>query len=339
MNSVLNQSKQSFRAIGLVNELNLIREDCEIKVKDKNGENKIVDGERIRGKIGIRLNNGVKTFDVFCSSITSKGTESKQWKNALSMLELNPEIDGDSTRSPSLVSVNGRISENSYFNENINEVTTVLRWNATRVSTSKVNADDEHGCTLSGNFFINNIKNETKDDNETGRLIVQLCAVGYDASPIVIEAIVDEDMADDFLEVYEVGNTANFDIDVCVEHVGSIKATGKKAFGKSGSVDTTSGYNREYLCIVGGDEAIEEPDETEDDDGNVVLVDNGWINPKAMKTALKEREKSIAELRSNHNTTTRSSHSSLAQKKQSREKAKASASVEEDPFDFDDDDF
>ena len=338
MATTLNQTKQNFRAIGFVNESNLEREDCDIKITDSSGNDSTVQGERVRGKISIRMGNNVKTFDVFCNSLTTKGEESKQWKNALAMLDLNPEIGGNPNVEPSLVSVAGRVTENRYYNDNTKDVSVGLRWTASRISTSRVTEDDEHGCTLSGTFFINGIKPETKDDEETGRLVVTLCGVQYGASPFVVNTIVNEDLADAFSDMYEVGQTANFDIDVVFEHIGA-KTGGKKAFGDGGKIKA-SGYDRETLVIVGGDEPIEPSDE-EDDDGNP--IDNGYIDPKVMKIALKERTNNIAEIKASGGTTTKSTSkgASLKDKKRSIGK-KASKPIDEDEDDdtdlFDDDD-
>ena len=336
MGTTLNQSKQNFRCIGLVNELALTREDCEIKVKDKNGnDNGTKDGERIKGKVAVRIGEGIKTFDVFISSLTTKGEENKQWKNAVAMLDLNPEINGDNSKDVSLVSVNGRVDENSYLGQDGN-VKTILRWSASRISTSRVKEDEEHGCTLSGTFFIKSIRPETKDDEETGRLLVTLCAVGYNAAPILIETVVNEDLAEDFSDIYEVGQTASFDIDVVTEHVGA-KVSAKKKFGSGGAVNVNSGYDKETLVIVGGDEPIEEPDADEKEDG----VDNGWIDPKAMKMALKERDTKLAELKENGNkSTSNSSNTKKSSLKEKKKLGKAVHPAEEDddnPFDDDDD--
>ena len=307
MGTTLNQSKQSFLAIGLVNEFDLTHESCEVKTKNKDGsDGDTVDAERIRGKITVRINNGTKTFDVFCTSITSKGDESKQWKNALSWLDLIPEINSTITtnfgkeektsvagdrENASIVSISGRVTENRYYNTNTKDVSVALRWNASRVSTSRVSADDEQGCTLSGNFYIKSIASEVVNEEETGRLKVVLVSVGYNASPIIINTIVNEDLAEAFTDIYSVGETVPLDIDVVFEHIGG-KATAQKKFGKAGSIKA-AGFDREVLFIVGGDNALEESDE-EDEDGNP--IDNGYIDPKAMKMALKERDNILAEM-------------------------------------------
>ena len=342
MSGILNQSRQSFRCVGKVSEFDLYHEDCEVTNRETDEK---MQSERIRGKITVNIGNGVKQFDVFCNRMTSKGEESKQWNNALSWLELTPEINSSITtkfgtteeknsvmgdrENASLILVNGRVSENAYYNSNTKDVSVGLRWNANRISTSRVSEDEEYGCTLNGNFFIKSVAPEVVNDEETGRLKVVLVAVDYAASPILINAFVEEDLAEAFEDCYEVGSTANFDVDVVSEHVGG-SVNNKKMFGSSGKIKA-SGFDREILVIVGGEEAIEEPEE-EDDDGNI--LDNGWIDPKAMKMALKERDTKLSEIKKNgekgNSTASTTKRMSTMKKKKSK--------VVEPEFDFDDDD-
>lgn len=345
MGTTLNQTKQSFKAIGLVNELDLTREDCEIKVRDsKTGDTSTVAGERIRGRVSVDIGGDTKQFDVFCNSLTSTGAESRQWANAEAMMELNPKIGGDPKYDPSLVVVSGRVSENRYFSTKTNDVTVSLRWNASRISTSRVSEDDEYGCGLNGVFFIRSIKPEVKDEEETGRLKVALVAVDYNASPIVIDAIVEEKDAEDFEDAYEAGQTVYFNLQVRVEQVGP-KVQKRMKFGDAVEANkfTNKGFINQYLVIVGGNDVIEESDET-DDDGNP--IDNGYIDPKAMKIALKERDTALAEIKSNGaSNTSKSNKSDLSSAKnrakaQAKNKTKPKPQVEEDdPFDDEEEPF
>lgn len=340
MSTVLNRSEQSFRAIGLVNELNLIREDCEIKVRDNDGnDNGTMQGERIRGKIALRMGNAIKTFDVFVPSITGRGNDNPLWKNAEAMLDLNPEIGGDKNEDPSLVVITGRVAQNDYMNRG--ELVSNLRWNVARVST-RVSEDDVHGCTLHGNFFIRSIRPEVVNEEETGRLNVALVAVDYGASPIIINAIATEDIADDFNDIYEAGQTAMLFIESETEHVGQKAENNKKlAFGNKGKVPTANGYDRETLLIAGGEDPLEEP-ENKDENGN--LIDNGWIDPKAMKVALKERENKLEEMRNEGKkpSTSADKKSGLRnEKSKSKSKSLPKHPAEDDddtPFDLDEDD-
>ena len=338
MDTILNQSKQRFKAIGLVNELNVTHEPCKIKVKDKDGNDAgTMDGERIYGKINLAFGGGTHNFDFFFNSLTSKGEDSKQWKTALAIEELNPAIGGDSSLPISAVAINGRVGENRYWNSNENRAAIGIRWNASGVSTSKVTNEDDFGCSLNGNFFIKSIANEVKDDIETGRLKVELVGVNYGADPFILNTIVEEDLADAFVDIYSVGDTAPFSIDMMFDN--PVQPKKKNTFGKQSKIDTNTSYSNTIYVIVGGDDVIEEPEEEEDEDGNIVTRDNGYISPKVMKMALKERQTKIDNLSEDSTTKTKKSKSttSVSDKKKTMGRGSKVASpvdddFEEDPF-------
>jgi hypothetical protein len=292
-NSTLNRTNNWWRAVGIVSELALIRENCEIKIKDANGAIGTVPGERIRGKVAIDIGGGIKTFDVFAQSLTSKGEANKQWAMYEAMMNWNPKIGGDAEKEPAKVGVEGTISINDYVGGD-GKVKSTLRWNVSKGNT-KVSEDEPLGCSLKLTGFIRKILPEMRNEEETGRLKIELLGVDGQGAVYPIDLLVDADSADDFEGVYEIGKTAAFDVDVKMVHVGEKKPT-KKAFGKSASTNINTGFDVEERVLVGGDEPIEEP-EGEDEEGN--LVDNGWLNPEAIKAAIKERDKKLAELEKN----------------------------------------
>lgn len=338
MDTILNQSSQRFKAIGLVNEVKVTHEPCKIKVKDKDGNDAgTMDGERIYGKINLAFGGGTHNFDFFFNSLTSKGEDSKQWKTALAIEELNPATGGDSSMPYSVVSINGRVGENRYCDTKSGKGRAVIRWNASGVSTSKVTDTDEFGCSLNGNFYVKSIANEVNNDKETGRLKVELVGVSYGADPFIIDTIVDEDLADDFVDIYSVGDTAPFSIDVVFDRPVTPKKT--NTFGKASKIDTDTSYSNSVYMIVGGDEPIEEPEEEEDEDGNIVTKDNGYISPKAMKMALKERQTELDNLTEDSATKTKrtkTSNSVSDRKKTMGRGTKVASPIdddfEEDPF-------
>lgn len=355
MGTTLNQTEQNFIANGLVNEFTLTHEDYWFEPKDGGDREKAY---RIRGILSIRMGLNTKKFELFCNSVNSKGGENQLWKNANTWLELIPEINssityremngqkdkngrydydevdkvnisGDSENA-SRVEVTGSVRENSFVTKE--GVKTNLRWAAQRVSRSRAD-EDKDGCTFDGVFYIKSIVPETKDETETGRLKVTLCAVDYNASPIVFDAFVDEDLADDFEDFYEVGATAPLSIESRFEHVGATKK--ERKWGSQGK-NTKEPYDFETLIIVGGDDAIEDP---EDDD-----VDNGWIDPDAMKKALRERAKKFEELKNKGETTstTNNSRSNMQDRKKAANNTKKKPPVEEDfddPFDDEEEPF
>src|SRR5574344_795311 len=71
----------------------------------------------------------------------------------------------------------------------------------------------------------------------------------------------------------------------------------KKAIGGHGKVDTNTAYSRTELVMAGLD-IVEEPDEltVEDEDGNEVEVKTNWMNPVAVKKAIKAYQMRMDEL-------------------------------------------
>lgn len=341
MKNVLNRTKNYFRCIGTVNEMNLKREDTEIMLKDSKGNDDHKEScERIYGTFTVRTDSGILTFNTYFSSLTQNPNkdgkhDSKQWAMAEKMMDWNPEINGNGEPA-TLVNVEGRLDVNDYVGAD-GEVKTATRFTVSKAST-KVNADDPKGCSWSGVMFIKNIRPETKgtDGEETGRLIVDLYGANGKGECLPFKAIVEKDLAEDFEDAYSVNETVPMDIDIVSRHVGEgTNTVKKKAFGRGGSVAVNSGFDVTEMIIVGADEAIEESDE-EDEDGNP--IDNGYIDPNVIKAAIKERAKKLEELKANGNTT------SSVKKNESIKEAKkkmgnSSKHIEDNPFDDEEDPF
>ena len=344
--SILQKTANWFRCVGTVSEMNLKREDCDIKQKDENGnEAGTKKGERIIGNVAIQTDNGIHTFNVYAQSLTSKGEEPKQWKMYCEMLNWNPKIKGDPNVEPTLVNIEGSVSINDYLNQQ-GELKSGLRWRVGRANT-KATPDEPKGTTLKVTAFIQSIKPEIRQEEETGRLLVTLYGAEGDGTCFPINAVVDEEMADAFNDCYEVGTTVPFELELVSRHVGNENTGGAKKFGRAGKVSVNNGFDVQELMLVGGDDEIEEPDEltTEDEDGNEVEVKTQWINPVAMKKAIKARAQMLEELKNNppEKKSGNKGNSSLQAKKQAaKDKMKsgmksAQASFdmggdEEDPF-------
>lgn len=342
--SILTKTSNWFRCVGYLSESNLKREDCDIKQKDANGQDAgTVKGERIMGSVAVKTDNGIHTFNVYAQSLTSKGEESKQWKMYCDMLNWNPQIGGDPSIEPTLVNIEGAVSVNDYVNQQ-GEVKSGLRWRVGRANT-KASADEPKGTTLKVTALVQSIKPEIRQEEETGRLIVTLYGAEANGTCFPITAIVDEDMADAFTDCYEVGMTVPFELELVSRHVGNENTGSAKKFGRAGKVAVNNGFDVQELMLVGGDDEIEEPDEltTEDENGNEVEVKTQWINPVAMKKAIKARAQMLEELKNNPpEKKGNKGNSSLQAKKQAAKdkmkggmKAQASFDAfddEEDPF-------
>lgn len=343
--STLQKTANWFRCVGTVSEMNLKREDCDIKQKDENGnEAGTAKGERIVGNVAIQTDNGVHTFNIYAQSLTSKGEEPKQWKMYCEMLNWNPKIKGDPNIEPTLVNIEGSVSINDYLNQQ-GELKSGLRWRVGRANT-KVTPDEPKGTTLKVTAFVQSIKPEIRQEEETGRLLVTLYGAEGDGTCFPINAVVDEEMADAFNDCYEVGTTVPFELELVSRHVGNENTGGAKKFGRAGKVSVNNGFDIQELMLVGGDDEIEEPDEltTEDENGNEVEVKTQWINPVAMKKAIKARAQMLEELKNNppEKKSGGKGNSSLQAKKQAaKDKMKSGMKASHPvnaPFDMDKDD-
>lgn len=343
--STLQKTPNWFRSVGYLSESNLKREDCDIKQKDDNGQDAgTKKGERIMGTVAVKTDNGIHTFSVFAQSLTSKGEESKQWKMYCDMLEWNPQIGGDSSVESTLVNIEGAVGINDYVNQQ-GEVKSSLRWRVSRANT-KASPDEPKGTTLKVTTIIQSIKPEVRQEEETGRLLVTLYGAEGNGTCFPINAIIDEEMADAFSDCYEVGMTVPFELELVSRHVGNENTGAAKKFGRAGKVAVNNGFDIQELMLVGGDDEIEEPDEltTEDENGNEVEVKTQWINPVAMKKAIKARAQMLEELKNNppEKKSGGKGNSSLQAKKQAAKdkmkggmKTQASFDAfddEEDPF-------
>lgn len=336
--STLQKSSQYFRCVGILSEMNLKREDAEIKLKKDGQPNGTMDGERIFGSVAVKTDNGIHTFRVFAQSHKSNGEENKRWKMYCAMLDWNPQINGNGGE-PTLVNLEGTVGINDYVGQD-GEIRSSLQWNVSTANT-KATAEEPKGTTLKATLFISAIKPEMRQEEETGRLLVSMYGADNNGACFPVNAIVGEDMADDFADCYETGMTVPFELELSVRHVGGEKQGATKKFGRAASVAVNNGFDVQELIIVGGDDEIEEPDEltTEDENGNEVEVKTAWINPAAMKKAIKARAQMLEEKKKNPPEKGKSASDSLKAKKQAaKEKMKAGMKGQTSFEEFDDDD-
>lgn len=295
--SILQRTKNYFRCVGTLYETNLKREVCDIKITNENGQSEKVEGERINGGFTVRTANGIHTFNVYGTNLTNKGKENPMWPMYLKMLEWVPEIDRKDDEIPTSLNVEGTIRINDYVNQQGN-VSTTLRWNVNKAQKAKTVLDENvpTGTALKATLYIQSIKKEIVNEEETGRLLLTLYGADNKGACFPVKAIVNEDLAEDFEDCYEVGMTVPFDFELIARHIGG--RVGEKKFGRKTKVAVNNGFDVQELILVGGEDEIEKPEslvET-DENGNEVLVKTDWINPTTMGKAIKIRENYLNEL-------------------------------------------
>ena len=120
--------------------------------------------------------------------------------------------------------------------------------------------EDDFQAELTIGGYIYTIKPEviTKGDEseETGRLIVTLITVNFAEKAVPIDLIVPAELANDFENAYNVGETVELDAEVIVRHVGGQVSTKARAFGRS--ANTNTGFDVTEYVVIGGSETIEE---------------------------------------------------------------------------------
>ena len=170
---ILNKSKNFYRCVGTVYELGLKKEDCEVKLyEDGKPTGEKVSAECIKGKFSVRTDGGIVTFMIYFASKGFDGKESRQWKMATDMLELNPEVNGGGG-APSVVVVEGRLENNMFMSRDGKEVKEAPQFRVSKVSTTAYKEGMEYGITVNMSGCMTKNVPETKmvdgEAEETGR--------------------------------------------------------------------------------------------------------------------------------------------------------------------------
>lgn len=355
--STLNQTFSKFRAVGYVNEMGMMEQQSNGDWKSvplrivKTTRDKYVDGqktsekiscERLNGTISLKTDKGVQEFRVNFYSVNSDGTPSDKWKMAKKIADWVPAINPPEDKEdeePSFVSMDGYIS--IYDNPGKDgKMYSNLQWNA-NAKCQHAKDGTSSGCSLVAVGFLNGFRKETipngDDVEETGRLIVDLYGADNQGQCFPITCYVEADMAEDFEQNFEVGQTLDCEFNRVKRQVGSTKPK-KRAFGGGKSdVAVSSGFEVDELILVGAD-VIDPPEEDTivDEEGNEKPVKTRYINPTAMRKALKAREAMLEEKLAEKKSGGKKAGASLQAKKQAAKIGKKTNSV---PFDTEDDEF
>ena len=127
------------------------------------------------------------------------------------------------------------------------------------LSATGVGEDDYAEGKVSG--YIKSIKPEVKgeDEDETGRLLVELWMYNdYDNTVSPFTLVVDSDVAEDFEDTYSDGDNAVLDFDIVSRQVGGKKS--KSAFGKKES-KIVGGFSITEYSIFSGEAPMDDESE------------------------------------------------------------------------------
>lgn len=198
-NTNLRQSIANARATGVVSEINLAQK------KDKNGK------DVITGTVVIKVSdtNSI-TYRVYASKTTKAGEENPAWAGLQTVMSTYRSIAEVGEANATKVHVNGQYAPSTYVSQ-----MGMLREGIPQYRTSffsEVKGEFHPMAEIEVELFIRNIVPEIKDDEETGRKLLNGWINLYNGlEPVTL--IVPADMADGISD-YEPGTTAIFFADV-----------------------------------------------------------------------------------------------------------------------------
>lgn len=339
---ILNKSKNFYRCVGSVYEVALKREDCEVKIF----ENGVATGEKvkaecIKGKFGVRTDGGIVTFMIYFASKGLDGKESRQWKMATDMMELNPEVGGNG-KEPSIVVVEGRLENNMFMSRDGKEVKESPQFRVSKVSTTAYKEGMEYGITVNMSGCMTKNVSETKmvdgEAEETGRGVMTVYMANSKGEVFPVTVIVPEDLVDDVNDAVEAGCTIDATLDVNTITFGGVAK--KHGIGRAGKIDTSNVSTRTEFVLAGMD-IVDEPDELyiEDENGKQTPVKTLWMDSSVVKKAIKMYQVKKDEFAKNggNKTTKSNSTTNLKDKKAEYKSKRVGKKATNDFDDFGDD--
>jgi hypothetical protein len=265
----------------LINDVHLAGKVAEIEVKTGLTDEKKIPYVSIKGAIQFG-DSKVKTrrFEAFVQQEKSAGGENKLYQPTLDFGNKAQSIAKVGYDNATVVDVQGGFTNNDYIDSSDKLV------ESNRITAKFFNDCDDDLESFKGTAdiegYIQAITEETKgeDQVETGRLRLAVLTTDFFGNVIPIKnIIVPKELHDDFLNGYEVGQTATFYVDFVPN-----KAEAKpKRAGGLGVQRETDGKSYLEMILTGATPAVDE------DDKNA-------ISKEAIKIALAERKAKLNEL-------------------------------------------
>lgn len=241
----------------------------------------IVDGEfddgvpfnTIRGRFVISVGDGEYTCEVYTRDKFA-GEEHKDNSDYKALAELkNCAID-----TPVEVQI-----KTNRFNDYVGKSGKLVSVDCFNVNRVKILNEPSNEEKFEGAIegMVTKCVPEYRNEEETGRLLVEVTGVGYGEKALPHALIVDSELADGFKDMYEIGSLATFYVAISTVEYGEKKTTTTGGFGRKADINT--GFTRVEWFIIGGEEPVDE--EQVNNKGEKLYID-----PKEIKNLLEERK-------------------------------------------------
>jgi hypothetical protein len=233
-------------------------------------------------QIGVDYNNigfGVasKTFDKdgkFVDNDNFKGIQTVLDKYII-------RKDAKEGEEPTKVFVkSASLSPNEYVDKDFNFKSYLPTISTYNVTSSGVPENDI--CEGNATGIIRAIKDEMYNEEETGRLKIDLYMFDYNGETFPVEFTVEKDLADDFKDLYESGVSCKIYFDILTRQIGAKKVVDNGGFGRR-ETHTTSGFSVVEYSIFKGEEPFEEDNEN-------------FVDKADMKKAMESRDITIEQM-------------------------------------------
>ena len=242
-----------------------VKENKKLEIVD----NKFEDGtpyQTIRGRFVLAVDNGEYTCEVYCNS-KFRGEDHKSNSDFDSFAELSK------CAMDTPVEVQIRTNKFNDYTNKRGTISSVDCLNANRIKfLSEPAQEEKFEGAIEG--MLTKVVPEIRNDEETGRLKVEITGVGYGEKALPHSLFVPSDLADDFNSIYELGSLATFDVEIKTVVYGEQKTERTGGFGRKAEINT--GFTRPEWIVIGGDEPIDE--DRVGKNGEPLYIDPNEIN-------------------------------------------------------------
>lgn len=294
--SELKRSINKVQINGTLEEINLKEETKEATIV------RFIDGNKVEKKINCRVIGKVEfknpaftvsvngntipveyfgvNFGVAEKALDEKGdvVDNKNFKALETIMnKYVPKVNCKNDEVPTRVKVDGSLTLNEYAStarKADGEFFSTAQVMAFGITSNGVTEEDSADAEISG--VIKTINHEEKNEQETGRLNVELVSFGYNGVAEPFKFVVEEDLAGDFESFYELGSSVKICYEITTKQVGTVRTQSTGGFGRR-NAKITSGYTVTEYSIFSGELPYEEESEY-------------YVDVKTVKEKLEERQ-------------------------------------------------